>query len=165
MANPVVTQPDCNAMRPRFATALVQSTHHQYSNLTVKVVRRGATVANPLKGNGFSEGEHRGGTRSSEEVRRPCEAVGRGNPGGPTTRPGAPVAPWTESPDPQRSRFLLRLHLRPLRLRSRPPSAGSAGLRPRLQASDGRTFADLRRNSGDDQEILNRASALLIHSE
>ena len=40
----------------------------------------------PVKGNGFSQGEHRGG-RSSEEVRRPSEAVGRRDPRG-TDDPG-----------------------------------------------------------------------------
>src|SRR5271156_1714722 len=97
MANPVAAQPDCNAKRPRLATGVVQSTHHQLQE---------------PHGEGRSEGGDRCGSVEGERIRR--GGTPRGGPGAakrcaglmrpsvgdirgdPTTRAGAPFAPWTE---------------------------------------------------------------------
>ena len=77
----------------RVATALLQSTDHQYSNLAVRVVRRGATGEGPTEGSGLSRGGNTGGTRSSEEVRRPTRPPDGGFSEGTDDRAGAPFAP------------------------------------------------------------------------
>ena len=99
--SPQIGQRDCNPMWPGLRQVLCKVPIHQYSNLTVQVVLRGATGESPTEGSGLSRGGNTGGTRCSEEVRRPCEAVGRRFPGGPTTRTGAPFAPlsWRQPPD------------------------------------------------------------------
>jgi hypothetical protein len=54
------------------ATAPRQSTHHQYSNHTVTVVRGDRPSGSPTEGSGLSRGGTPwGDNRSSEEVRRP----------------------------------------------------------------------------------------------
>jgi hypothetical protein len=76
------------------ATAARQSTHHQYSNHTVTVVRGGRPSGSPTEGSGLSRGGTPwGDNRSSEKVRRAIPAVGRRFPGEPTARTGAPFAP------------------------------------------------------------------------
>ena len=72
-------QRDCNPMWPGLRQPLCKVPIHQYSNHTVMVVSGGPTGGSPTEGSGLSRGGNTvGGTRSSEEVRRPREAVGRG---------------------------------------------------------------------------------------
>ena len=122
--DPLGGQPDCNPMWPRLRQRFRKVPDHQYSNLTVTVVRRGATGGSPTEGSGLSRGGTPWGTRSSEEVRRPHEAVGRRFPGGPTTRAGAPFAPLSASPS-------LTVRIRALRClpSARPVVADPPGLR------------------------------------
>ncbi len=69
------------------ATTGVQSTAHQYSNLTVMVVRRGATNTRvPRRGGTLGSGEHREGKKQRSGAPA-LAAVSRRNPGG-TDGPG-----------------------------------------------------------------------------
>lgn len=77
----------------RVATALLQSTGHQYSNLRVKVVLRGATGESPTEGSGLS----RGGTPGGQGAANRCAGL-TGPPDGVFSegtdgRAGAPFAP------------------------------------------------------------------------
>ena len=69
--NPTATQcgPGCHSASAKYRSS-VQQPHGE-------VVLRGATGESPTEGSGLSRGGNTGGTRSSEEVRRPYEAAGR----------------------------------------------------------------------------------------
>jgi hypothetical protein len=77
----------------RVATALLQSTNLQYSNLTVRIVRRGATGESPTEGSGLS----RGGTSGGQGAAKRCAGLTRPPDGefseGTGDRVGAPFAP------------------------------------------------------------------------
>src|SRR5271157_5114459 len=78
------------------ATAGVQSSDHQYSNLTVNGRSEGGNQGeSPAKGNGISHRGNTGGEGAAKRCAGPVRPSVGAIRGEPTTRAGAPFAPCT----------------------------------------------------------------------
>ena len=96
LALPRTGQPDCNPIWPGLRQRSGKVRDHQYSNLTVTVVRRGPTEWESDGGERtLTRGDTVGGQQEQRRGAPAREAVGRRFPGEPTTRAGAPFAPWS----------------------------------------------------------------------
>ena len=161
-------------MWPRLPQRFCKVPIHQYSNLTVSVVLRGATGESPTEGSGLSRGGNTGGTRSSEVVRRPSQAAGRRflrgdrRPGRRTFR-SLELRLSTGSGPPRRAylstRIALRPHLdrTPTALRPKAPFVlAFCELSWRLQDGNDAPFVDPRADSRPEQVVSNRPRVSLI---
>ena len=120
------------------------------------------------RGTDSHEGEHRGGNKEQRRGAPAFEAVGRRDPGGPTTRAGAPFAPWIAG-------WIRRHRMRSASSRpSEPygPAPGSArhlppapGLRTPVSGAHDLLLRYLTPNSRVEQEVSNRDWVSLNHSD